>query len=157
MEQRPEWSRKRLAKGLCEQWDWRDSHGRLKDFAARSLLLKLESSGQIKLPLLQENQRRPPRKAPILPLWQEPPARRVPLAEVQPLRVWVIKSGTVEWKRWAFYLEVYHYLGLRVVGENLGYLIGDNQGQDLACLLFGAAAWKCAASDPFGYSRTAAS
>ena len=52
-------------------------------------------------------------------------------------------------KRWAFHLQTYHYLGLRVVGENIGYLMQDGQGGDLACLLFGAAAWQCAVRDQF--------
>jgi hypothetical protein len=50
-------------------------------------------------------------------------------------------------RRWAFYLHRYHYLGLRVVGENLGYLVADTAGREVACLLFGAAAWRCAARD----------
>ena len=37
----PEWSRKRIAKELCQHWGSVDARGRLKDFAARSLLLKL--------------------------------------------------------------------------------------------------------------------
>lgn len=156
IKERPDWSRKRLAKGLCERWNWRDAHGRLKDFAARSLLLKLAASNQISLPALRENQRRPPRKAPGWPGWQEPPIRQERLAQVGPVRVCLPQAGTAEWKRWAFYLEKYHYLGLRVVGENLGYLIGDHQGEDLACLLFGAAAWKCAVRDRFlGWEETA--
>lgn len=61
IDERPGWSRKRLAKGLCEHWQWRDTRGRLKDFAARSLLLKLAGEGHIELPALQENKRRPPR------------------------------------------------------------------------------------------------
>src|ERR1017187_5616001 len=113
IEQRPEWSRKRLAKGLCEQWDWRDDRGRLKDFAARSLLLKLEAASQIKLPPLQENKRRDPRKVAVLPHWEEPGPRSMTLSQEQPLRVRVIQSGTTEWKRWAFYLQTYHYLGFR--------------------------------------------
>jgi hypothetical protein len=149
IEQRPEWSRKRLAKGLCEQWDWRDGRGRLKDFAARSLLLKLAATKQIELPPLQENKRRAPRRVAALPLWEEPIRESATLAQVQPLRVGRIQSGTVAWKRWAFYLQTYHYLGLRVVGENLGYLMEDRHGQDLACLLFGAAAWRCRARDQF--------
>lgn len=149
IEQRPEWSRKRLAKRLCEQWDWRDGRGRLKDFAARSLLLKLAARGQIQLPALQKNKRRVPRRVAVLPLWEEPMPRSVTLAQVQPLRVGLIESGTASWKRWAFYLQTYHYLGLRVVGENIAYLIEDQEGQDLACLLFGAAAWRCAARDQF--------
>jgi hypothetical protein len=68
---------------------------------------------------------------------------------VQPLRVGLIRSGTAAGKRWAFYLQTYHYLGLRVVGENIGYLIADRQGEDVACLLFGAAAWQCAVRDQF--------
>ena len=149
IEQRPEWSRKRLAKGLCEQWDWRDGRGRLKDFAARSLLLKLEAWSQITLPALQENKRRARRSVAVLPRWEEPGLRCARLAQVQPLRVELIRSGTPARERWAFYLQTYHYLGLRVVGENTGYLIQDGQGEDLACLLFGAAAWQCAARDQF--------
>ncbi|MGH7946746.1 MAG: Druantia anti-phage system protein DruA, partial [Opitutaceae bacterium] len=34
----PDWSRKRLARELCAAWSWRDSAGRVKDFAARSFL-----------------------------------------------------------------------------------------------------------------------
>jgi hypothetical protein len=149
IEQRPQWSRKRLAKGLCEQWDWRDGRGRLKDFAARSLLLKLAATKQIELPPLQENKRRAPRRVAALPVWEEPIREPATLAQVQPLRVGRIQSGTAAGKRWAFYLQTYHYLGLRVVGENIGYLIEDRHGQDLACLLFGAAAWQCRARDRF--------
>lgn len=149
IQQRPQWSRKRLAKGLCEQWDWRDGRGRLKDFAARSLLLKLAARSQITLPALQENKRRARRRVAVLPEWQEPGLRSASLAQVQPLRVELIRSGTSAWKRWAFYLQTYHYLGLRVVGENIGYLMQDGHGEDLACLLFGAAAWRCAARDQF--------
>jgi hypothetical protein len=58
-----------------------------------------------------------------------------------------VSAGTEAARRWAFYLHRYHYLGLRVVGENLGYLARDPAGRDLACLLFGAAAWRCAARD----------
>ncbi len=58
-----------------------------------------------------------------------------------------VEVGTAEQTRWAFYLERYHYLGWRVVGENLGYLIRAADGRELGCLLFGAAAWRCGARD----------
>jgi len=35
-EDHPDWSRKRLARELCQHWDWCDGRGQLKDFAARS-------------------------------------------------------------------------------------------------------------------------
>ena len=44
-------------------------------------------------------------------------------------------------------MERHHYLGLHVGGENVRYLAQDVQGRDLACVLFGAAAWKCAPRD----------
>jgi hypothetical protein len=62
--------------------------------------------------------------------------------QVQP-----VAPGTAAARRWAFYLHRYHYLGLRVVGENAGYLAQDAHGRDLACLLFGAPAWRCAPRD----------
>ncbi len=54
-----EWSRKRLARELCVLWDWRDARGRPKDFAARSFLLKLKERGDVELPALQVQKRRP--------------------------------------------------------------------------------------------------
>ena len=56
------------------------------------------------------------------------------------MRLKKVEAGSQAAKRWAFYLERYHYLGFRVVGENLGYLATDGQGRDVGCLLFGAAA-----------------
>src|SRR5262249_36817546 len=47
IEDHPQWSRKRLACELCKHWGWRDHRGRLKDFAARSLLLKLAAQGAL--------------------------------------------------------------------------------------------------------------
>jgi hypothetical protein len=47
------------------------------------------------------------------------------------------------------HLRRHHYLGLHVVGENLKYLVQTHDGQDVACLLFGAAAWQSAARDKF--------
>ena len=143
----PEWSRKRLARELCQRWRWMDGRGRLKDFAARSLLLKLEAQGHLRLPPLQAHKRRAPQGAPQWPDWQEPAPWSAPLALLQPLRVEPVRAGTAAARRWAFYLHRYHYLGLRVVGENLGYGVADTTGREVACLLFGAAAWRCAPRD----------
>src|SRR6185312_11469433 len=48
-----------------------------------------------------------------------------------------------------YLLNRYHYLGLHVVGENLGYLAYDPNGCEVACLLFGAPAWRCAVRDAY--------
>jgi hypothetical protein len=143
------WSRKRLARELCERWQWRNERGQLKDFAARSFLLKLEANGLIRLPALQVQKRRPPRAVAALRSWEEPPSRPGTLRELQPLTLQVVSSSREAAQRWAFYLDRYHYLGLRVVGENLGYLVQDREGRDVACLLFGAPAWRCRVRDAF--------
>jgi hypothetical protein len=37
----PGWHRTALSRHLCARWNWRNEAGRLKDMAARTLLLKL--------------------------------------------------------------------------------------------------------------------
>ena len=145
--QNPQWSRKQIARELCRRWDWVDGRGRLKDFAARSLLLKLEGRGQVKLPALRTQFRRVRPKVASLEPWEEPPTWTAALAEIAPVRLEKIQAGSPAAKRWAYYLDHYHYLGFRVVGENVGYLACDRQERDVGCLLFGAAAWRCAPRD----------
>ena len=143
IQEHPQWSRKRLARQLCEVWQWRDQRGRLKDFAARSLLLKLEAQGCIPLPPLQVHQRRAPCPRPKWKDWQAPAEWSASCAQIGPVSVEPVNAGTPAARRWAFYLDQYHYLGLHVVGENIGYLAVDAHGRDVAALLFGAPAWRC--------------
>lgn len=145
----PDWSRKRLARELCLRWEWRNERGVLKDFAARSFLLKLEARGLMALPALQLHQRRPPRQVKRLSAWREPSAMEAPLSQLRPVKLERVLAGTAAAQRWAFYLDCYHYLGWRVVGENAGYLASDRQGRELACLLFGAPAWRCRVRDQY--------
>jgi hypothetical protein len=147
IDENPAWSRKQIARDLCRRWDWVDGRGRLKDFAARSLLLKLASRGLVKLPALRTQFRR---KRPVvrqLEGWEEPSRWVASLGQIAPVRLEKVQAGSAEAKRWAFYLERYHYLGFRVVGENVGYLAREREGRDVGCLLFGAAAWRCAPRD----------
>jgi hypothetical protein len=147
----PNWSRKRLAQELCQWWPWRNGQGQLKDFAARSLLLKLQGRGLICLPALRENHRtrrwelsltRDPAEPSPTPV-ADCLARLQPLHWVQPL------AGSAPERRFHNYLHRHHYLGVRVVGENLKYLVQTREGIDVACLLFGAAAWQARARDSF--------
>jgi hypothetical protein len=149
IEEHPQWSRKRLARELCERWGWRDGRRRLKDFAARSFLLKLEAQGHLRLPALQVHKRRAPRPAPRLPHWQQPERWEASLGQIRPLMLELVSAGSATALRWAFYLDQYHHLKLRVVGENLGYLAVDAHGRDVAAVLFGAPAWRCAPRDEF--------
>ena len=62
--QHPDWHRTALSRHLCELWNWRNGAGRLKDMAARTLLLKLQARGMIKLPPPQTRTNRPCAQAP---------------------------------------------------------------------------------------------
>lgn len=145
---KPGWNRSRLSRELCERWAWRNDAGRIKDMACRTLLLKLERRGLIRLPARQAvspNAWRN-RRALDLPCDQTP--IEGPLCEVRPVRIEALGEGHADLRLFRFLLQTHHYLGLRnSVGENLKYLARDRHGRPLACLLFGAAAWKAKARD----------
>ena len=138
----PAWHRTRLSVELAQAWDWRSTSGQFKDMATRSLLLKLERRGWITLP--SRHGAHHPRRA------STPQAEFIvaapitePLAGLLPLRVEMVLSGQPNRTTFSRYLAQYHYLGYRgPVGETLAYLVSDCRGRDLACVLFGAAAWK---------------
>ena len=144
----PSWNRTRLSRELCRRWDWRNGTGRLKDMACRTLLLKLERRGQIRLPPRQRPSPNARRNGQALDL----PCDQTPigdvLGELQPLRIEPLGAGHPDLALFRFLLQRHHYLGLRnSVGENLKYLARDHRGRLVACLLFGAAAWKAHARD----------
>ena len=141
-----DWNRKRLAQELCRQWGWCNGQGRWKDFAARSFLLKLAAQGEVVLPAVRRWRKRA-RAAELTLAWAEPEAVQGGLQEFSPVRVEIVQAATPAAKRWAGYVAHHHYLGLHVGGENVRYLAQDAHGRDLACVLFGAAAWKCAPRD----------
>jgi len=150
MRQNPGQSRRRLSQELATHWGWRNGVGQLKDMAARTLLLKLHQRGIIELPArrkLPPNRMRCRPTAPIL--WDQRPLEGS-LAQLGVLTVSEISTQAAERKWMAATLGQFHYLGFGgAVGENLQYLVRDSQGRALACLVFGAPAWKCQDRDRF--------
>lgn len=148
--EQPSWSRRGLALELCRQWQWHNAAGQIKDMAARSFLNKLERRGWIQLPPRQR--RRGPGFAPRLATLPPQPSTDLSesLAQLQPLHFEVFNARQPQASRFNAYLARYHYLPYRsTVGENLAYLVADRQGRELACVLFGAAAWKAQPRDVF--------
>lgn len=147
---KPEWSRRRLSREIAAEWEWRNAAGQLKDMAARSLLVKLDERGLVRLPARRRaplnrmaSQRIGPRK------WDHTPVGES-LEMIGQMTVREVSSDETERARFAGALAEFHYLGYRgTVGENLQYAITDTQDRLLACLLFGSAAWKCRARDEF--------
>lgn len=145
----PLWSRYRLSRVLAQRWQWYSASGELKDMAARTLLLKLHRRELIALP---ERRRPPARRGPLVSseLFDSvvPEPIGADWSSLLPLEVQVVGSKHPDYHRFQRYLAQHHYLSYRgPVGENLGYLIRSCAGVDLACLLFGAAAWQCAPRD----------
>lgn len=148
LESHPDSNRTRLSRELCTAWNWRNGAGRLKDMAARSLLLKLEARGQIELPPRRTVSVNALRNRPVPSLEHDQQAIEGPLGSLRPVGLQPVAEGTSEARLFKFLLQRYHYLGRRnCVGENLKCLAQDRQGRPLACLLFGSAAWKAAARD----------
>jgi hypothetical protein len=152
----PEWSRWRLSRELARSWNWCNAAGQLKDMAARTLLLKLEQRGLIQLPARRStpSNRMRDKRLPDLDWVVDQRPVIGPLEALLPLSIREC-SGTdpkAVGHRVLFdvLLHRHHYLSHRSsVGENLQYLVCDAQTRPLACVLFGAAAWQCAARDRF--------
>ena len=153
-----QWSRRRISEHLAGLWEWRSASGQLKDMAARTLLLKLEERGWITLPARRRapSSRMKHKAAMAGKLTGELFARediaevRCAVPELLPLSIEEISRGRQAGKQSVFsgLLERHHYLSHRgTVGENMQYFVSDRQGNPLACVLFGAAAWQCKARD----------
>ena len=146
----PAWGRSPLSVELCSRWNWRNAQGKLKDMAARTLLLKLERAGHISLPPPQRPSPNAFRNRRPLLIEQPVEPIRGALRDLQPLSASVVKPGSDDARLFNGLLAHEHYLGHRnTVGENLGYLVRDTQDRPVACVLFASAAWKCAARDAF--------
>jgi hypothetical protein len=151
---RPDWSRRRLSQELARRWNWCNPAGQLKDMAARTLLLKLEQRGWIALPprrQLPSNRMRHKQMPSLGNRITEAPVEG-PLAVLLPLSIREVSTLAAGAQRPVFehLLHHYHYLSYRSpVGENLQYLILDQQERPLACVLFGAPAWQCADRDEY--------
>jgi hypothetical protein len=152
VEENPRWSRWRLSRELATRWDWRNGAGVLKDMAARTLLLKLAHRGLICLPERRQVPTNRMRCGPPPTLeWSESgqPVTST-LAQLEPLSLREVSAEPAAraWVKAA--LARFHYLGFGgAVGENLQYVVRDAQNRPLACLVFGAAAWKCQDRDRF--------
>ncbi len=77
-------NRTRLSRELCRVWNWRNGAGRLKDMAARSLLLKLEARGHIELPPRRTASVNALRNRPTLHLDHDQSPIEGPLQSLQP-------------------------------------------------------------------------
>src|SRR6266436_1911002 len=151
----PHWSRRRLSVAVSDAFNWRTASGQLKDMSARLLLAKLAERGIVKLPPRQRRGGGRTLRALSQPelFWAAGSGQELIeglLEDLRPLELILIEPRTKEANDFVCYLERDHYLGFGgASGHNLRYLIRDCYGRDLACVLFGGAAWKVKARDGF--------
>lgn len=151
----PDWHRTRLSQEICAKWNWTDEVGRPKDMACRTMLLKLERRGLLTLPLRRKTNVNQSRGKSFEPVLHATSVINTPLGSLQPISLSCADRGDKA-LLWQTLLTQYHYLGFTTrVGQNLAYVAYACDGRPVACLLFGAAAWKTAPRDAFiGWSAT---
>jgi Domain of unknown function (DUF4338) len=136
---RPELSRWKLSRELCEAWQWKQANGALRDMVCRGLLLMLHRAGEIELPPVKRvvRNRIAERARPARVLVEER-ALQGSLGDLQPLELVQVRR-TPEERLFNSLLEQYHYLGYeQPVGEHLKYLVKAS-GQVIAGLAWSSA------------------
>ena len=137
--ERPELSRWKLSRELCEVWQWKQANGALRDMLCRGLLLLLHRSGEIELPPVKRTVRNriAERLRPAAVLVEQRPLRGS-LGDVGPLELAQVRR-TPEEALFNSLLDQHHYLGYeRPVGEHLKYVV-KARGQVIACLAWSSA------------------
>ncbi len=135
-----------ISRELCQAWGWVQPNGKLKEYAARDLLLRLEEKGFLGLPprLRPDNNR--PKAFVQIPLFGQIPLEG-PLHQYEKPSLRLVTSE--ESYLWDYLVHHYHYLGRpRLVGEHVRYL-AFVQGQVIACLGWASAAFKVQPRDRF--------
>jgi SRSO17 transposase len=134
--EQPQAGRSGLARGLCEQWQWRACSGRLKVRSALGILAELERQGWIVLPASQRATVRTPSAVDKLAVGR---IEDGPLSQYRPLG-WELVGTAAQRREWRQLLAQHHYLGApELVGANLKYLVYGRAGQ-----LLGALGWQSA-------------
>jgi hypothetical protein len=142
----PPRNRAQLSRAVCERLSWCKPDGALKEMSCRVAMLRMHRDGLITLPEPQNGNgngqpyRRITRATdPGLPI-------DLPVEQLSDLRLDLVEDRRSS-HLWNEYIQRYHYLGYQPLpGAQLRYL-AISQGQILALLGFGAAAWKLAPRD----------
>lgn len=137
-------TRKELSIRFCREFDWRKRDGGLKDMSCRVAHLRMERDGLIKLPPSRSKHVKPRKKVPRT-LLAEPRPDILKKAGEFDLEFELVGKGYSA--LWNEYIDRYHYLGFTPLpGAQLRYFV-KSEGEVLAVLGFGAAAWKTAPRD----------
>lgn len=139
--------RSHISRALCEAWGWVQPNGKLKEYAARDLLLRLEEKGFFELPPRLRPKNNLKRNTFVqAPLFCKTSLEGI-LSQYGELSLRLVTP--CENYLWDYLVHHYHYLGRpRLVGEHLRYL-AFLDGQVVACLGWASAAFKVQPRDRF--------
>jgi hypothetical protein len=132
-------SRRKLSEKLCEEWNWRQANGALRDMVCRGMLLMLDRAGHIELPAVRLRPHNPlARRARPTPALIDRTPLEGPLSDLRPVELAQVRR-TADEGLFNSLMEEHHYLGYeQPVGEHLKYL-AIAQGRPVACLAWSSA------------------
>lgn len=137
-----------ISKQICRFWNWRQPNGWLKDRACRDLLLVLEKKGLITLPASKQKRKQVKKRPQQQGYLIDTSPCEGSVSDYSSLTFSMIRKTSKE-GLWNHLVASYHYLGNPlIVGSHLKYL-AYLDGQVVACLGWGSAAWKVQARDSF--------
>lgn len=146
--------RKHISKILCQEWNWLQPNGRIKDMACREVLLTLNRKGFITLPprLTSANNDKRNRFIPCVEIDQTHLHGK--LSNLSSVELKLVRNTPLE-PLYNSLIQQHHYLGYRqIVGNHLKY-IAFIDGRPVACLGWGSAAWSVKSRDSFiGWDKT---
>lgn len=152
----PALHRTALSRKICQTFGWLKPNGSQKDMSCRVALLRMERDGLIVLPPSRDSRprgtpgpwriRHPDRTDPAPP--DDRPLPGWPDLTLRPV------ASPFESALWNDFVQRYHYLGHKTLpGAQIRYIAWSGE-TPLACLGFGASAWKVAPRDQWiGWSR----
>jgi len=142
---RPGINRTKISVLLCQKINWLKPDGGLKDMSCRVALLRMEKDGLLTLPAPQGKHTKPYKK--LRTLWaMEQPVFTKKAGEFNLVLDVVDKRSSALWNE---FIDRYHYLSYKTLpGAQLRYIV-KSEGQILALLGFGAAAWTTAPRDKY--------
>ena len=147
-------TRAHISRLVCQTLNWLKPDGGLKDMSCRVALLRMQEAGLFTLPAPRHEQSKCRPKIRITSATAPKPPVTTPVHDLPELALEVV-AGREQSALWREYIHRYHYLGYTPLpGAQLRYLAAAN-GDILARLGFGAAAWKTAPRDQFiGWNQT---
>lgn len=144
----PQRTRAHISRLVCRALNWLKPDGGLKDMSCRVALLRMQEDGLFTLPSPRHEQSKCRPKIRMTSATAPKPTVTTPVHDLPDLSLEVV-TDREQSALWREYIHRYHYLGYTPLpGAQLRYLAVSN-GDILALLGFGAAAWKTAPRDQF--------